>query len=493
MPKVPAAKTPLPSPVVSSANTRLSRRGSKLRMMLPEDLLVCLHALGFVNAWPDASVIAQLGQSTLRPRSLLNRSGTEPEGGYDALRAKPVLGRPATLTDDQVWWIRAIILGTPPLEWRFDVVLWTRRIVGDVIEQVYGVRFSDEAVGRMMRDRMGLSVQRPVRHALEQDPEAVRRWLVEECTQRLHRKQRSKELRSISVMKLAYAVSITQEEAGQRLILMSWSGIIQKTITRAAIAEPQQYALQSDVDHVWTMTAAALVLLMQGGFLLLEAGQLVFCGTAATVVSGAIAERMAMTGYIVLTILIATVIYPIAGHWAWGGLLNGSKEPWLAAMGFMDFAGSTVVHSVGAWSALAAIIVIGPRYGKFDENGNPTELHGHSPVLSTMGALILMVGWIGFNGGSTTSGSEGFARIVANTLVAGSVGGVTTFFLGRLHYGYNRPEFVINGLLAGLVGITAGCDVLTPQNSAIVGSAAAIGAYVFREVLERVFKLDDPL
>ena len=318
-----------------------------------------------------------------------------------------------------------------------------------------------------------------------------------------------------------------------------------------------QYALQSDVDHVWTMTAAALVLFMQAGFLLLEAGQvraknavnvaqknlvdfvlsavcfglvgfalmfgasvggwigwdnelavfggadpwtltffvfqLVFCGTAATVVSGAVAERMAMSGYISITILISTVLYPVTGHWAWGGLLNGSDEPWLAAMGFMDFAGSTVVHSVGAWVGLAAIMIIGPRSGKFDAGGKPVTLHGHSPVLATMGTLILLVGWIGFNGGSTTSGSEGFAKIIANTLVSGCVGGFVGYCLGRLHHGYNSPEFVINGMLAGLVAITAGCDVLTSQMAALAGALGAAGAYAFREALERIAKLDDPL
>ena len=305
------------------------------------------------------------------------------------------------------------------------------------------------------------------------------------------------------------------------------------------------------------MTAAALVLFMQAGFLLLEAGQvraknavnvaqknlvdfvlsavcfglvgfafmfgasingwvgwdsglavfggtdpwtltffvfqLVFCGTAATVVSGAVAERMAMSGYIAVTILISTVLYPVTGHWAWGGLLNNSEEPWLAAMGFMDFAGSTVVHSVGAWVGLAAIMIIGPRSGKFDADGKPVVLHGHSPVLATMGTLILLVGWIGFNGGSTTSGSESFARIIANTLVSGCVGGFVGYCLGRLHHGYNSPEFVINGMLAGLVAITAGCDVLTPQMSALAGALGAAGAYAFREALERIAKLDDPL
>lgn len=322
-------------------------------------------------------------------------------------------------------------------------------------------------------------------------------------------------------------------------------------------AEASEFAQQSDLDHVWTMVAAALVLLMQGGFLLLEAGQVraknavnvaqknvldfvlsavafgligfammfgasaggfvgwsselaffntqedwsltffvfqvVFCGTAATIVSGAVAERMRMSGYIVCTLSIAVIIYPVSGHWAWGGLLNGSDEPWLAGMGFMDFAGSTVVHSVGAWVGLAGAIVLGARDGKFDENGKARTLHGHSPVLATMGTVVLWVGWIGFNGGSTTSGTGAFASIVANTVVAGSVGGVAGFLLGVVHQGYNRPEFILNGSLAGLVGITAGCDAVSLQSAAIIGLLASVAAYAFREALEAWAKIDDPL
>lgn len=319
----------------------------------------------------------------------------------------------------------------------------------------------------------------------------------------------------------------------------------------------ERFALQSDLDHVWTMMAAALVLAMQGGFLLLEAGQvraknavnvaqknlidfvlstaafglvgyalmfggslggwvgwswdlaffnateswsltffvfqLVFCGTAATIVSGAVAERMAMSGYIAITLMIGLVIYPVSGHWAWGGLLTGSEEPFLARLGFIDFAGSTVVHSVGAWVGLAAIILIGPRMGKFDEAGRPVQLHGHSPVLTTMGAIILWTGWIGFNGGSTTAGTSAFAQIITNTMVAGGFGGIAQFAAGRLHRGHHRPEFIINGMLAGLVGITAGCEALSTQAAALTGVVSALIAYAGREALEWWAKLDDPL
>jgi Amt family ammonium transporter len=320
---------------------------------------------------------------------------------------------------------------------------------------------------------------------------------------------------------------------------------------------PEIFALQGDVNHVWTATAAALVFFMQAGFLLLEAGavrsknsvnvaqknlmdfvmstvcfgalgymlmfgnsvggwigwqpellffgsagdwsltffvfQLMFCGTAATIMSGAVAERMTINGYIFGALLIATLIYPVAGHWAWGGLLNGSEEPLLAKYGFMDFAGSSVVHSVGAWVALAAIIIIGPRKGKFDENGNPRRLHGHSPVLATLGAIILWVGWLGFNGGSLLSGTRDFASVIVNTVVAGGAGGATLMIVGRIHSGLFKPEATINGLLGGLVAITASADVMTAQMSFLIGALGAVVVHVSTYLLENILKLDDPL
>ncbi len=319
----------------------------------------------------------------------------------------------------------------------------------------------------------------------------------------------------------------------------------------------EQFALQSNLDHVWTMLAAGLVFMMQAGFLLLEAGQvrsknsvnvaqknlidfvlsmlafgivgfavmfgathggwfgfdrsltmfgaaddwsmtffvfqLVFCGTAATIVSGAVAERMSMAGYMACTLMIGALIYPVVGHWAWGNLLNADQTPFLAGLGFIDFAGSTVVHSVGAWVALAAIIVIGPRYGKFDEAGRPRTLHGHSPVLSTVGCLILWVGWIGFNGGSTTAGTPAFAHIIMNTMVAGAAGGFGQMVVGRWFNGCYQPEFSINGSLAGLVGITAGCDAVTAQSAFVIGFSSGIVAWMGALAIERLAKLDDPL
>ncbi|RBO51294.1 ammonium transporter [Rhodovulum sp. BSW8] len=324
-----------------------------------------------------------------------------------------------------------------------------------------------------------------------------------------------------------------------------------------ATAETERFALHTDLDHVWTMTAAALVFLMQAGFLLLEAGQvrsknsinvaqknlvdfilstlafgsvgfalmfgpslggwigfsadyaffntqgdwsltffvfqLMFCGTAATIVSGAVAERATMSGYMICTLLIGCLIYPVSGHWAWGGLLSGESEGWLARLGFIDFAGSTVVHSVGAWVALAAIILIGPRLGRYDAAGRPVALHGHSPVLSTLGALILWIGWIGFNGGSTNIGSGAIAGIVANTIVSGAAGGAAGLIIGARKTGIYRPEHLINGSLAGLVGITAGCDAVSTQSAFLIGASAGAVAFLAHEMLDRVWRLDDPL
>lgn len=319
--------------------------------------------------------------------------------------------------------------------------------------------------------------------------------------------------------------------------------------------QAQIAAQQVNSNHIWTMTAAALVLLMQVGFLLLEAGmvrsknsinvaqknvvdffvsvsiffligfsimfgptivgalgnpfthagiagadawtytffvfQAVFVGTAATIVSGAVAERMTFAGYILAAVIIALVIYPVFGHWAWGNLLNTDNTPWLAGMGFIDFAGSTVVHSVGAWVGLAGIIVLGARIGRFDADGRPRELHGHSMVLSAAGALILMVGWIGFNGGSTTAGTPAFAVIVANTIVAATFGGMAGLVIGRMFDDCWRPARSINGILAGLVGITAGCAVVEPMGAVAIGMICGGLVVISEEVLLRRFKLDD--
>lgn len=311
---------------------------------------------------------------------------------------------------------------------------------------------------------------------------------------------------------------------------------------------------QTNSDHIWTMTAMVLVFMMQAGFLLLEAGmtrtknsisvaeknlvdfllammlfyimgfavmfgtshglfgwdnslsffsqsddwtytfflfQAVFAGTAGTIVSGAVAERMQFAAYVWITAIIAIFIYPVIGHWGWGNLLNGDNETFLTKMGFIDYAGSTIVHSVGAWVALAAIIILGPRSGRFDKDGKANRMEGHSLVLSTMGCLILWVGWVGFNGGSTTAGTPDFAHIIFNTMIAATFGGVTAFFVGKIMDGHFRPDAAINGILGGLVAITAGCDAVAGHGAAIIGASAGIVMYFAGMFLERILKLDD--
>lgn len=312
---------------------------------------------------------------------------------------------------------------------------------------------------------------------------------------------------------------------------------------------------QVNSDHIWTMVAAALVLLMQVGFLLLEGGmvraknsinvaqknvvdllisvtafylfgfglmfgssvngwfgfssdlfafsmaddwhftffvfQAVFVGTAATIVSGAVAERMSFVGYLVIGTIIALVIYPIFGHWAWGNLLIGDNTAWLADAGFIDFAGSTVVHSVGAWVGLAGIIVLGPRIGKYNEDGSVNTIQGYSAALAAAGAIILLVGWFGFNGGSTTAGTPAFARIVANTLLAAVFGGLVGMLVGAFHDGLFRPTRSINGLLGGLVAITAGCDAVSPHGAVAIGALAGVLVVYAEDFIERVLRFDD--
>jgi Amt family ammonium transporter len=192
----------------------------------------------------------------------------------------------------------------------------------------------------------------------------------------------------------------------------------------------------------------------------------------------------------IITAVVSLLIYPVYGHWAWGSLLNSDNATFLGDQGFMDFAGSTVVHSIGAWVGLAGVIVLGARVGRFSDDGTPTTIYGHSPVLATCGALILWIGWIGFNGGSTTAGTSAFASIIANTIIAGAVGGLVGMLIGRVIDGVFKPDKTINGVLAGLVGITAGCDVLSPQTSILVGGCSASLAVAGMVLMER-FRLDD--
>jgi Amt family ammonium transporter len=292
-----------------------------------------------------------------------------------------------------------------------------------------------------------------------------------------------------------------------------------------------------DLDTLWLLISAILVLLMQAGFLCLESGatrsknainvamknsadffitfflfwvvgyglmfgtsfngwigsnnflidlgqgaawdaaffifQSMFCATAATIVSGAIAERVRFNSYLVITVLIVAVIYPVSGHWAWGGIHSG--EPgWLAAAGFVDFAGSTVVHSVGGWVALAALLIVGPRTGRFSD-GKINIIPGSNPTLALMGALFFVVGWIGFNGGSTLELNHLVPGIIANTILAATAGAITAYALYNLQPDAYIDDVLIpvNGALAGLVAITASVNAVSSFEACLIGGLGA--------------------
>lgn len=209
----------------------------------------------------------------------------------------------------------------------------------------------------------------------------------------------------------------------------------------------------------------------------------VFCGTAATIVSGAVAERMRFFGYILTTIILAGTIYPIVGHWAWAMNEAGEMVGWLGKMGFKDFAGSSVVHSVGGWIALAALIIIGPRIGRFGENSHPIE--GHSLPIATVGVFLLWFGWFGFNGGSTLRLSNDIPLIIVNTAMAGAVGGISALVASWLRDGQPLVDRVMNGVIAGLVGITAGCNLVEPSSAMAIGVVSGLIVVYCAPLLER--------
>ena len=216
--------------------------------------------------------------------------------------------------------------------------------------------------------------------------------------------------------------------------------------------------------------------------------QLGFCGTATTIVSGAVAERMRFTGYLVVATIISAVIYPVIGHWVWGSAAGATPGGWLEQIGFIDFAGSTVVHSVGGWIALAAIIIIGPRSGRFGKNAVP--IHGHDLPMVTLGVFLLWFGWFGFNGGSTLGLTPEVPTIIVNTTVSGAFGGLVALALAWRLGGRPDVAMIMNGSLAGLVGITASAHIMTPLAAAGIGSIAAVFMYAVARLLERL-EIDD--
>ena len=215
--------------------------------------------------------------------------------------------------------------------------------------------------------------------------------------------------------------------------------------------------------------------------------QLVFCGTAATIVSGAVAERIKYISFIVFSFVLSLVIYPIVGHWIWGG-------GWLAELGFLDFAGSTVVHSLGGWAALAGAILLGPRHGKYDKNGKPKAIPGHSLSLAVIGLFVLWLGWFGFNPGSTMSfqnpGDVVHILVTTNTSAIAAV--LTSTITSWLFIGKPDLGMTINGCLAGLVAITAGCAYVSVASSLIIGAIAGV-IVVFSVVMFDKIKVDDPV
>ncbi|MFQ5442231.1 MAG: ammonium transporter [Thermodesulfobacteriota bacterium] len=325
--------------------------------------------------------------------------------------------------------------------------------------------------------------------------------------------------------------------------------------TAVAGDAPTAAEVQKNLDFVWTLVAAFLVFLMQAGFAMVETGftraknainimmknlmdfsvgslafwavgfglmfgasnglfgttgfffsdfsvdkdpwlfafwmfQVVFCATAATIVSGAMAERTKYVSYLIYSAVVSAIIYPVFGSWAWGSLYKGAG--WLEGLGFIDFAGSTVVHSVGGWAALAGAIVLGPRLGKYGPDGKPRAIPGHNLTLAALGVFILWFGWFGFNPGSTTTGTADIARIAVNTNLAAAAGAVLAMFTSWAVFKKAEIGMTLNGALAGLVAITAGCANVSPTSSVILGAIAGV-LVVFSVLFFDRVGVDDPV
>ena len=218
--------------------------------------------------------------------------------------------------------------------------------------------------------------------------------------------------------------------------------------------------------------------------------QVVFAATAATIVSGAMAERTKFSGYLLYSVVISGLIYPISGHWIWNG-------GWLAQLGFHDFAGSTVVHSVGAWAAMVGAIVLGARRGKYVKVNGQVKvkaIQGHNMPLAALGVFILWFGWYGFNAGSTLSGSDSdIAWVATTTTLAAGAGAIVAMFTSWIWFKKPDPSFSLNGALAGLVGITAGTWVINPVGAVIVGAIAGVIVVLSVEFFDKVLHIDDPV
>lgn len=223
--------------------------------------------------------------------------------------------------------------------------------------------------------------------------------------------------------------------------------------------------------------------------------QTVFAATAATIVSGAMAERTQFKAYLLYSAAICILIYPVSGHWAWASLLGvEGASGWLESLGFMDFAGSTVVHSVGGWVGLAGAIVLGPRIGKYTRDGISKPILGHNMPLAALGVFILWFGWFGFNPGSTTAGTDlSIARIAVTTCLAACAGTIGGLYTSWFRSGKPDLAMALNGALAGLVAITAPCANVSPLSSIVIGLIAGVLVVFSVIFIDHVLKIDDPV
>ena len=236
------------------------------------------------------------------------------------------------------------------------------------------------------------------------------------------------------------------------------------------------------------------------GFLIF---QTVFCATAATIVSGAMAERTKFSMYLAYTILISVLIYPVSGHWTWGGgwLMNGEEGSFMMntfGTTFHDFAGSTVVHSVGGWVALVGAAIIGPRIGKYGKDKRSRAIPGHNLTLACLGVFILWFGWFGFNPGSQLAASgEGnrtaISHVFLMTNLAACAGGFLSLIVAWFRYKKPSLSLTLNGVLAGLVGITASCDLVSPAGAVIIGAVCGTVMIYAVDFIDHVLKIDDPV
>ncbi|MFV0267467.1 MAG: ammonium transporter [Draconibacterium sp.] len=219
--------------------------------------------------------------------------------------------------------------------------------------------------------------------------------------------------------------------------------------------------------------------------------QTVFCATAATIVSGAMAERTEFKSYLIFTIVVSVLIYPVSGHWTWGG-------GWLSQLGFHDFAGSSIVHSVGGWIGLAGAAMIGPRIGKYGKDGKVNAIPGHNLTLGALGVFILWFGWFGFNPGSQlaaagTENAVAIGHIAVTTNLAAAAGAVTAMIVAWFRYRRPTLSLSLNGALAGLVAITAGCDAVNPEGAVMIGIIAGFILPFAVEFFDKIIRVDDPV